>query len=172
MILGIDASSVCIGWCILNENETFVNIGHLDLSKQKSLYKKLDKFSELIKNFCNEYGYMNLSIYVEAPLFGSNNQNVVNLLQRWNGIVCSELYRATKKEPVLITNRDALKAAGIVIPKGITGIDRKRFILQYVQNLGIISEDKWALKKTGVPKDFCYDQSDAYVVAIAGVKRT
>lgn len=169
MILGIDASTRYIGWCILTEDEKFINIGYLDFTKEKSLYKKLDKFSELVYEFKKKY--TNLTSFVEAPLFGSNNQNVVNLLQRWNGMCCAELYRILKIEPVLITNRDALKLVGIQVPKGVKGLDRKKFILQHVQDLGIIAESKWALKKTGNPKDFCYDQADAYVVALAGAKQ-
>jgi hypothetical protein len=167
MILGLDISSSCIGWCILTENGSFIGIGHLDLKKQKSLYDKLDKFSELIKDIT----HVNVRPFVEAPLFGSNNQNVVNLLQRWNGMCCAELYRVFKKEPVLITNRDALKVSGIEIPKDFKRLERKKYILQHVQNLGIIPEESWELKKTGNPKDFCYDQADAYVVALAGAKQ-
>jgi len=170
MILGLDLSTRYVGYCLLTENEKFIDIGYLDLTKQKSLYKKLDKFSELIHKLREKY--VNLVPFVEAPLFGSNNQNVVNLLQRANGMYCLELYRILKKEPILITNRDALKAAGIKVPKGTKGLDRKKYILQYVQSLGTISPDKWTLKKTGNPKDWCYDQADAYIVCLAGAKRT
>lgn len=171
MILGLDISTSVIGWCIMNENEKVLDIGHLEFNKkQKNLYKKLDVFRELLLELRTKY-CIYFKIYVESPLFGSNNQNVVNLLQRWNGMCCVELYRVLKSEPVLIPNSTALKAIGIKIPKGVKGLDRKKFILQYVQNLGIIAEDKWALKKTGNPKDFCYDQADAYVVAMAGTKQ-
>jgi len=43
--------------------------------------------------------------------------------------------------------------------------------LQHVQKLGIIPEEKWGLKRTGNPKDWCFDQADAYVVALAGLKK-
>jgi hypothetical protein len=170
MILGLDLSTVCVGWCILTEDEKYIDIGHLDIKKQKSLYEKLDKFSELIHELKEKY--VNLIPFVEAPLFGSNNQNVVNLLQRANGMYCLELYRILKVKPILISNKDALEATGVQVPKGTKGLDRKKFILRHVQNLGIITEDKWDLKKTGNPKDFCYDQADAYVVALAGAKQT
>jgi hypothetical protein len=171
MILGLDISSSCIGWCVINENEKVLDVGHLEFNKkQKSLYKKLHEFENLLLEIKDKYGQY-FKIYVESPLFGSNNQNVVNLLQRWNGMCCAQLYWTFNTEPVLIPNVSALKAVGIKVPKGVKGLERKKFILQYVQNLGIISEDRWALKKTGNPKDWCYDQADAYVIAVAGTKQ-
>jgi len=172
MILGLDISSAYIGWCLLSEIEHFIDIGYLDLRKDKTLYKKLDKFSEFLTSLKKPYVAAQLKVFIEAPLPRSNNQNVVNLLQRWNGFCCTEVYRILETEPTLVTNRDALNIAGITIPKGVKGLDRKKNILTYVQSLGIIPEDKWELKKTGNPKDWCFDQADAYVVSIAGAKST
>lgn len=170
MILGIDASSSCVGWCLLVENGNYIDIGHLDLKKEKSLYKKLNMFETILTAFIKLYPECQFKIFIEAPLQRSNNQFVVNLLQRWNGMICTSLYRRFHEEPTLIEQRTALKAIGLTVPKGTKGLDRKKYILKYVQDLGIIPDERWELKKTGNPKDFCYDQADAYVIALAGTK--
>jgi hypothetical protein len=171
MILGLDLSTSCIGWCTLVDTGHFIDVGHLEFKKEKSLYVKLDRFSELLKRIASTRVTYEMKVFVEAPLARSNNQNVVNLLQRWNGMCCAEIYRIFKKEPVLIANRDILKVADIKVPKGVKGKDRKKYILQCVQNLAIIPEGKWQLKKTGNPKDFCFDQADSYLIALAGSKQ-
>lgn len=167
MIIGLDISTRYVGYCVLQDDGSFVKVGHLDLSKEKNLYKKLDLFHVFFTTFPVEY-----QVFVESPLQRSNNQNVVNLLQRWNGMLCSVLYRHfDSKEPIMIEQRTALKELGIKIPKGIKGKDRKKYILQWVKDRGIIPEDNWAVKRTGNPKDWCFDRADAYIIAASGRKK-
>lgn len=168
MILGIDISTSIIGWCLLENDSSYFDIGHLDLKKQKSFYGKLDLFiGDIINNVCKD---KDLKIYIEAPLQRSNNINVVNLLQRWNASCCTSIYIKLNIEPYLIEQRTALKSLGIKIPKGVKGKDRKKYILDCVKEYGIIPHNKWENKKTGNPKDFCYDQADAYIIAAASLK--
>ena len=168
MILGIDASTKCVGWCALNDDGSLYDIGYVMLDKVKNEYDKLDALKDALVNSLKIDGHV--SVYVEAPLKYSNNANVVAVLQRWNGFVCVLLYKYYGTKPVLIPEIDVRKLNGIKVPKGVKGVNKKKYVLQCVQDLGIISEDKWELKRTGNPKDFCYDMSDAYCVAYAGLK--
>jgi len=167
MIFSLDISTACIGWCLLNDDGTYVDIGYLEFKKKTSLYEKLGYFKELIMSILCQETPGGLNVYVEAPLARSNNQNVVNLLQRWNGMCCAVIYDVLKKEPALLGQRTALKTLGIKVPKGVKGKDRKKYILQYVKNFGLIPEEKWANKKTGNPKEWCFDMADAFIVARA-----
>ena len=165
--LGLDISTKCVGWCTLTETGEFVKVGHLDLSAEKGLYKKLDLFRSFFKRFDPD-GYR---VIVEAPLQRSNNQNVVNLLQRWNGMCCGVLYQwFDLREPTLIEQRTALKELGIKVPKGVKGPDRKKYILQCVQGCDKIPESSWEVNRNGNPHAWCFDQADAYVIAKAGLK--
>lgn len=168
MILGIDASTSYIGHCLLGEFGQYIDLGHIDLRKHKNLYEKADIFRDFAVNLKNKYEKID-KIYVEAPLKSSNNINIVALLQRWNGILCLEIYRIFNIQPELIEHRTARKQVGIKIPKGLKGLDMKKYILQYVQSLCIIPDDMWQLKRTGNPTDFSYDMADAFVVAKAGL---
>jgi len=164
VILGLDVSTKFIGFCLLKKDGSFVDIGHVDLSKQNNLYSKLETFARWL----NSINYQLTSVVVEAPLQRSNNQNVVNLLQRWNGMVCATIYGHLGLSPTLITQSTALKTLGVKIPKGTKGLDRKRYILQQVIDLNIVPECKWEYKKTGNPADWCYDQADAFIIASVG----
>lgn len=171
MILGIDISTSVIGWCVINENEKVLDVGHLEFDKkQKSLYKKLAEFDNLLFEIKDKYGRY-FKIFVESPLFGSNNQNVVNLLQRWNGMCCAQIYWSFGVEPVLIPNVSALKAVGIKIPKGTKGLERKKFIFEHTKSQGFFPVEKVEYKRTGNLKNYIFDMSDAIVIALAGLKQ-
>lgn len=166
MIIGWDISTKCIGWCILNDDGTFVDVDYIWLQKLGDEYDKLERFIEFLDKL--SLPSKGLKIFVEAPLKRSNNQHVVNILQRWNGFCCAALYQRFGVKPVLIPERDVRKLNGIIVPKGTTGVNKKKYVLQCVQELGIIPEEKWKYKRTGTPKDFCFDMSDSYWVAKAG----
>ena len=46
MILGLDISTSCTGWCILKEDGHVVDMGAISLSDKKSLYAKAKKIKE------------------------------------------------------------------------------------------------------------------------------
>jgi hypothetical protein len=168
MILSLDISTKCIGYCLLEDDGQFCDVGYLDIEKESGLYRKLDVFYEFICTIFADFKNVK-KIYIEAPLARSNNQNVVNLLQRWNGFCCCVVYNVFNIEPILIEHRTARKLLGIKPPKGTKGKDLKKYILQHVRNYGIIPESKWKFKRTGNPKDYCFDMSDAFVIAKAGL---
>jgi hypothetical protein len=173
LILGLDISTSIIGWCLLTKDGTYVDVGHIDLRKVDNFYDKCKEFHfEIINNF-NQYLLRDAikEVWVEEPvkMFRSNASmaQTITKLQRFNATCCWILYQIFGTEPKMIMATSARKKAGVKVPRGS---DTKKLILQYVQNLGIIPEYKWALKKTGNPKDFCFDQADACIVALAGLK--
>ena len=40
MILGLDVSTSCTGWCLLKEDGSFVDLGYISLNKEKNLFEK------------------------------------------------------------------------------------------------------------------------------------
>ena len=166
MVVGFDISTKCIGYAVLNDDGSFHDVGYIWLDKIKGEYNKLDVVKDALVNSLKIVG--DVSVFVEAPLKRSNNQNVVNILQRWNGMCCAVLYDHFKVHPVLIPELEVRKLNGIEVPKGVKGIDKKKYCLRYVQDLGIIDESKWQLKRTKNPCDWSYDMADATLVAKAG----
>ena len=170
MILGLDISSSVVGWCILNDDGSYVDVGYLDLKKYKSLYDKLGPFEELMDSLHSRPFPGGYRVFVEAPLGRSNNQHVVNLLQRWNGMCCAYIYKKFNQEPTLTPPKTAVKDFGITVPKGVKGENRKKYILECVKATNTIPIDKWGLNRNGNPHKWCYDQADSYIVACGGVQ--
>lgn len=166
MILGLDISTSVIGWCYLNEDGTYHDIGHIQFPKDISLYEKLTIFADFLKSKPGKI----TKIVIEEPLkMFKNNASmaqIISLLQRFNGMCCAIIHNQWNIEPELINPSSARKRAGIKVCRGTKA---KEVVLHHVMNLGIIPEDKWDYKRTGRPKDWCGDQSDAYVVALSGV---
>jgi len=173
MILGFDISTRYIGWCILDDSGRFVDIGHLDLTKEEDFYAKVDSFCSLFSGDIM-WGHKYYTVFVEEPvkMFKSNASmaQTIALLQRFNAACCYEIYKILGTKPTLIMEPSARKKAGIKVPKGVKGKDKKKFVLEHIQSLGVVPENKWVLKRTGNPKDWCFDQADAFVVALAGVQ--
>jgi len=166
MLVGFDISTKCIGWCVLEDDGSYRDVGYVWLEKLPDYYKKLDLFEKTLQKLLELSGGWH--IFVEAPLPRSNNQNVVNILQRFNGMCCAYIYMAFGKQPELIAERDVRKLNEIKVPKGVKGLEKKKYVLQCVQEFDMIPLSKWEYKRTGNPKDFCLDMSDALCVAKAG----
>lgn len=165
MLVGFDVSTSTIGYTLLHDTGQFHSIGYLRLDKIKNYYKKLDKVEELFAQLKKE----NITkIFMEEALGRSNNQFTINLLQRWNGMVCVCIYKQFNIEPQLIPELTARKLNGIKVPKGIRGVDKKRFCLTFVKQQGTIPDSVWEYKKTGDYKMTCYDMCDSFIIAKAG----
>lgn len=166
MLLGLDVSTKRIGWTVLDLQGKYVDIGYVNLEKCVRETDRIQKFLDELSFLHSEYELT--KVFVEAPLKGSNNLNVVNKLQRWNGMVCCVVYLTTGIESVLLEQRDVLRDMGVIVPKGVKGTDRKKFILQCVKGYDIVPLDKWQKTSKGNPKNFCFDQADSFLVAKAG----
>lgn len=169
MIIGFDVSTRCVGYSVLNDDGSLCDIGYIWLAKVKGEYNKLDAFKNTLENSIKISG--DVFVFVEAPLGRSNNQNVVNILQRFNGQVCLLVHQYYGVEPILIPETEVRKINGIKIPKGVKKEAKKIFVLNILQKLDIVDPSRWKLKRTGKYKDFCYDMSDSYWVARAGYEQ-
>ncbi len=169
MILGMDVSTSVIGWCLLDENGEYRDMGYIDLKKCDDLYEKLHLVDVFINKVLVSMNDERLRIYVEDPLkmfaSGMSMAQTISLLQRWNGMVCAQLYMRLAIRPTMVNARSARATLGIKVPKGV---NTKECVLRAVRDRGILPESKWEFKKTGKPKDYCFDQADAYVVAATG----
>jgi hypothetical protein len=169
MILGLDISTATIGHCCLNDDGSFVSIGYLNLKKEKNFYKKLDIFCDFVKKIDTT---SNIEIFVEEPVkaFKTNFSmaQTISKLTAFNSACCYILYSLLKVEPKTVMASSARKTVGISVHRGE---NVKQVVLQFVQDCAIIPIETWKMKKTGKPKDFCFDMADAYVVAAWGIKK-
>ena len=69
MIIGLDVSTRCVGYCILTDQGEFSKIGYLDLSKQKDMYDKFMLFKAFFQQVNSASDKNNIvDVYIEVPL--------------------------------------------------------------------------------------------------------
>jgi hypothetical protein len=171
--IGFDISTVCIGWCVLDADGSYMDIGHVDLAKEENFYKKIDIFSR----FIDEIGpaLKDAKIFVEEPvkMFAANKSmaQTISKLTSFNAACRYVIYSKCGVEPIMIMPSSARKAAGLMMPKSIKGKETKLFVLDYVKSLKTVPEDKWGAKRTGNPTNWSFDRADAYIVALGGLNK-
>jgi hypothetical protein len=170
MILGVDVSTVCCGWTVLYPNGNFLTFGYVQLKSEDDLYDRLLQFVHQMQALKDELNDPIEQIYVEEPAKVYNagsSAHTMSILQRFNGMVCAMLKYYFGKKPQLIEVKSARRIVGITIPRKMPRIEVKKLVLEYVK--GHTTGDLlWDQKKTGNPKDYCYDVADSYVIAKAG----
>ncbi len=171
MILGLDASTSVVGWCILKSSDgSVLDAGHIEFDSDDDLYERLRKLRQVIIGLFDGRDHVS-HVFIEEPkkMFGSSSSaHVMSLLQRWNGMV-SAMLSFELRDPVLINEKTARKSIGITIPHKCK--NAKEVTAQHVKESGVMPEDLWQYKRTGRLKDHCLDVVDAYVVARAGYLR-
>lgn len=170
MLLGLDISTSCIGYCVLSTQEELIDVGYIDLHKEKCFYQKCDKFVSFLDNNFKSYDIRHIWVEEPVKMFQNNASmaQTITKLQRFNAVCCYMLYLHYSQVPGLIMPASARKLAGIKVPKKS---NTKMLVLEHVQRLNKIPNEKWVLKRTGRPKDFCFDMADAFIVAVAGFKK-
>ena len=66
MILGLDASTRCVGWCLLSDDGSLVDVGYIWLDKIKNEYAKLDAVEFTLQTL--QKLSQDFHIYIEAPV--------------------------------------------------------------------------------------------------------
>ena len=179
MILGLDVSTSCTGYSIMDEYGNFVDAGYINLKKIKNFWKKADEVKErlilLSKKFQIEKIFVEENLQMFRP--GMSSARTLSILARFNGIVCFIAREVIGKDPISINVNHARKSLGIkLLRKKDGGKDTKDQILEWV-SLHIKDESyKWPTKilKSGPRKGSeilepgCYDIADACVISKAG----
>ena len=118
IILGIDASTSCLGTSIAIYDGNNVNVLYVHYVKMKSskdikgtdsLFEKAQQFKENFVERVKDWGITD--IVIEEPLPNSQNINTVNSLLKFNGMISQSLYEATGIVPQYISSYEARKYA-------------------------------------------------------------
>ena len=176
-LLGLDISTSCTGWCILDNSK--ISTGFIDISKEKSTFKK----ASIVRNKLVEINLFNdiENIFIEENLqsfrSGFSSANTLSKLARFNGIVSYICFSEFLIEPSFLNVNTARKSLGIkIIKEKICGLSTKDQILKWAINDTSNSNNMWPEKtlKSGPRKGMvihdprCYDMADAYVIAKFG----
>lgn len=177
-ILGIDCSSSTIGWAYIGVDGSTINLldhGHIKPPKKDdfSLIERLDSVSKDIERLCEKLN-PNFTIVEEITQYmkGKTSANTIITLAVFNRAVSLQLYRSTKKVPLLllpISIRTRIKRfLGRTEPiekEEIPGILQEYFGKSFFKVVGY----KQRGKNKGQPIVETYDEADAVAAAWAGV---
>ena len=173
MILGLDISTSCTGWCLLDKTANLIDMGFIELP-EKTLFEKAEHVRNEINNLFK--GYKDItSVVIEENLQafrpGLSSAKTLFKLARFNGIVCYIITRDFGIDPDLINVNVARKSVGIkILSKKKGGKPTKEQVWDWVNSQ---VSYKWQEKvlKSGPRKGKiilhtgCFDASDAYVIA-------
>ena len=116
MLLGLDISTTCIGFCLLendgSEYGKIIELTHINpkvpskTMENEKLFLKKKIFEEFIKKYAN-IGIN--TVVIESPLLRSNNVNTVSTLLRFNGMISDCVYNILGIVPDYISSYDARK---------------------------------------------------------------
>ena len=181
MILALDISTSCTGYCLFDEDK-LVDIGSINLSKHKGLFEKATYVKERILMLGEHYKISDVVVEENLQAFrpGLSSAKTLMTLAQFNGVVrwiCHEIFNI---KPTAINVNTARKTVGLKIDKKDKSKTTKEKVWDWVENNN--KEDvvkiKWPMKtlKSGPNKGkvrLCnesFDMADAYVIGLANFK--
>jgi Holliday junction resolvasome RuvABC endonuclease subunit len=176
MFLGLDISTSAIGLCIVEKNKKVKLISFLDLSKEKTLFSKAEKFKNNLLTIKSQYNVNEIAIEENLQAFrpGLSSAKTIVSLARFNGVctyISSEVFGIT---PKFMNVNAARKLVGIKINRK-SDKNTKEQILDFVKERDPSLVWPTKILKGGPRKGSvvlvkeCYDMADAYVIAQSAV---
>jgi len=179
MILGLDISTSCTGWCVLKEDGSLQKMGYIALSGDKNIFKKAQKVRQKLSSLNIEYCIEKVFIEENLQAFrpGLSSAKTLLTLARFNGIVSYISQLEFYSPPEFINVNSARKSLSIKVKRSKEcGISTKDQVLDWVTG-EVGSKYTWPTRvmKSGkrkgqtVLESGCFDMADAYVIARAGL---
>tara|TARA_B100000900_G_scaffold406000_1_gene416381 strand:- start:4102 stop:4653 length:552 start_codon:yes stop_codon:yes gene_type:complete len=171
MILALDISTSCTGYCLFDEND-LVDIGSINLSKHKGLYEKASHVKSAIIELDDVYTINSVVVEENLQAFrpGLSSAKTLMTLAQFNGVVRWICHERLEVPVEAINVNTARKSVGLKIDKKDKSKTTKEKVLDWVSadNPSI----KWPTKilKSGPSKgqkricNEAYDMADAYVI--------
>ena len=164
MLLALDISTSCTGFCLFDEND-FVVTGYINLGKHKGLFAKAQEVKNRISALSKDYQIDNVVIEENLQAFrpGFSSAKTLLTLASFNGIVSYICQDQFGIKPEYIGASTARKLNGIKVPRGEKA---KKVILQHVLD----NESDFVVEYTKQenPKPGSYDRADSLIIARAG----
>ena len=177
LVLGLDISTSCTGWCILNDKSQIVDIGYIDTSKQKCLFKKAGQVKSKIQelNIFHDIGKIFIEENLQSFRSGFSSAQTLSKLSKYNGIISYICNEELSTPPEFINVNRARRSVGIKLKrKKDGGADTKIQLLEWAcENVSFTWPEK--VLKSGPRKGQsivdprAHDMIDAYIVSAAGL---
>jgi len=178
MLLGLDISTSCTGWCLVDASGKLVKMGYVHLQKEKSSFAKAKKVRKILTDLNIDYDIERICVEENLQAFrpGLSSAKTLLTLARFNGIVSYLAQDEFCITPEFINVNAARKSLGIKIVRGKKAEkSTKEQVLDWVDSE--LKTFDWPVKilKSGPRKgqtileSSCYDMADAYVISRAGI---
>ena len=171
MLLALDVSTSCTGYCIFDDNTNMIEIGAIKLAKQKDFITKVEKVKDSLEELCNEFNIKSIAIEENLQAFrpGLSSANTLMKLAQFNGTIQWVCYEIFQIAPEKINVNSARKAVELKIDRK-SDLSTKDQVLNWVkQEIPDFAFPHRTLK-SGRNKGqlrICnesYDMADAYVI--------
>ncbi len=173
MLLSLDISTSCTGWCLFNQDE-LCDHGFIKLSKHKGLFEKANRIKSELLLIAQKHHITEVVVEENMQAFrpGLSSAKTLMTLSQFNGVV-RWICHSDMSVPVKSFNvNSARKIVGIKLDRK-SDVTTKDQILHWVLNNNanidlptrLVTRGKHAGKVR--PCDESYDMADAYVIGRA-----
>jgi len=176
MIFGLDVSTSCTGWCLLQSDGLVKDIGNIPLAGKRNVFEKAQQIESELLNISQLYKIHHVVIEENLQAFrpGFSSAKTLLSLARFNGMVSYISKKIFEIEPVFINVNSARKSVGLKIDRK-SNVSTKQQVLDWVSIQLSDTDHQWPVKvlKSGPRKDqeildpVAFDMADAYVIAMA-----
>jgi RNase H-fold protein (predicted Holliday junction resolvase) len=186
-VLGLDISTKTIGWALFDiKTQELLELTHVSprpKSKDSDENKMLELIlkSEIFKTKLEEYKKLGIvSVIIEEPLLNSNNVYTIQILLRFNTLICKTIYDVLGIVPEFISTYNSRKFA---FPELVQENDKKKHVLfgglpKDIDKKMVIWElvakkepqIQWLYTRNNTLKKENFDQTDAYACVLGYMK--
>ena len=119
-VLGLDVSTSVVGWCVLDNQQAVVAMGHIDFKGCNNMWEKADVALKELQNI--EIAHAPFTkICIEEPLLGfktgQSSMATISTLLKFNGLLSYGARSIFKLDPVMISSGTARKTCGMKIQR-------------------------------------------------------
>ena len=177
MILGMDISTSCTGFCVLDDKAKIKNLSYVDLSKVKNFFEKVKKVKQHMFMLTIQYPITEIAVedYLTSFARGRSSAKTLFKLAKFNGIIQWLCYNDLHMQahPINVNEARKLNEILVISQKKTTETTKDQVLRQVKDEIGDAFDFPTKILKSGPRKGLevtdkvSYDMADAYVIAKA-----
>jgi Holliday junction resolvasome RuvABC endonuclease subunit len=177
VILGMDISTSCTGFCVVNSQGKPVHFSFVELNKEKNFFEKAKRVKNHILGLMIKYPIVQIAVedYLTSFARGRSSSGTLFKLAKFNGIIQWICYNDLDIEASPINVNNARKSNNIIVigKKKTTETTKEQVLRQVKERVGDEFTFPTKILKSGprkgqeVTDKVSYDMADAFVIAKA-----
>jgi Holliday junction resolvasome RuvABC endonuclease subunit len=177
MILGMDISTSCTGFCVVDEGGAPIHFSYVELNKEKNFFEKAKKVKNHMLGLLIKYPIDEIAVedYLTSFARGRSSSGTLFKLAKFNGIIQWICYSDLGIEASPINVNNARKINNIIVlgKKKTTETTKEQVLRQVKERVGDFFVFPTKILKSGprkgkeVTDKVSYDMADAFVISKA-----